>query len=214
MKKWICILALLLTSQVSQSQEKEQGFKAGDILFQDLDCGSLCDAIEKVTFGFQNKDYSHVGLVIEDKNKNLFVVEAIGGNVQKVSIEQFFKRSPEVLGARLIKEYQPLIKKACKYAVETVGTPYDDRFIMNNDSLYCSELIYEVFKKANHNEEVFYLMPMTFKDPDTREFFPAWIDYYNDLHSSIPESEPGINPGLISRSDKLIIIYDNHKFIL
>jgi hypothetical protein len=226
MKNTLIALSLLFISCTVTAQQRTKNkeansqqliansyFKAGDILFQDLDCGSLCDAIEKVTYGYQDKDYSHVGLIVEDKNKNLFVIEAIGGNVQKTPLDDFFKRSPKILGARLIPEYQPLIKKACKYAEQFVNTPYDDRFIMNNDSLYCSELIYEAFKKANHHEEIFYLLPMTFKDPETRDFFPAWTEYYKNLHSRIPENEPGINPGVISRSDKLIIIYNNHKFI-
>ena len=47
---------------------------------------------------------------------------------------------------------------------------------------------------------------MTFKSPVTKQFFPAWEDYYNELQKPIPEGKPGINPGVISRSDKIIII--------
>ncbi|MHC4724324.1 MAG: hypothetical protein ACYS9V_08765 [Planctomycetota bacterium] len=37
--------------------------KEGDLLFQDLDCGPLCDAIEKVTTGYQGSNFSHVGIL-------------------------------------------------------------------------------------------------------------------------------------------------------
>ena len=47
---------------------------------------------------------------------------------------------------------------------------------------------------------------MTFKDPETKEFFHAWIDYYKALNKPIPEGQPGINPGLISLSPKISII--------
>jgi hypothetical protein len=47
---------------------------------------------------------------------------------------------------------------------------------------------------------------MTFKDPNTHAFFPAWVDYYQQLKQDIPEGKPGINPGLISRSNKIQII--------
>ena len=47
---------------------------------------------------------------------------------------------------------------------------------------------------------------MTFKDPTTHQFFPAWVDYYKSLNMDIPEGKPGINPGSISTSNKIIII--------
>jgi hypothetical protein len=47
---------------------------------------------------------------------------------------------------------------------------------------------------------------MTFKNPETKEFFPAWILYYATLQKDIPEGKAGINPGLISRSPNIRII--------
>ena len=38
----------------------------GDFIFQNLDCGSLCDAIEQVTEGIYGMDFSHIGLVYKD----------------------------------------------------------------------------------------------------------------------------------------------------
>jgi hypothetical protein len=47
---------------------------------------------------------------------------------------------------------------------------------------------------------------MTFKQPQDSSFFPVWIDYYKQLSMEIPEGQPGINPGGISRSDKIIFL--------
>ena len=47
---------------------------------------------------------------------------------------------------------------------------------------------------------------MTFKDPETKEFFPAWVAYYAELGEAIPEGESGLNPGSISRSQKIDIL--------
>jgi hypothetical protein len=47
---------------------------------------------------------------------------------------------------------------------------------------------------------------MTFKDPSTGKTFPAWVDYYSELHTAIPEGQPGCNPGGISSSDKIEIL--------
>ena len=35
-----------------------------------------------------------------------------------------------------------------------------------------------------------------------------WIDYFNELNIPIPENEPGINPGGISKSKKINIIHN------
>lgn len=104
---------------------------------------------------------------------------------------------------RLTKENQFRIPMACKHAKSTIGKAYDDRFIYDNDSLYCSELIFNAFQNTSKTENLFYLQPMTYKDPKTGTYFPAWIDYYDSLHSFIPEGLMGINPGLISRSPYL-----------
>jgi hypothetical protein len=104
---------------------------------------------------------------------------------------------------RLTKENQFRIPVACKYAKTTIGKAYDDRFIYDNDSLYCSELIYNAFLNTSKTENLFYLQPMTYKDPKTGTYFPAWIEYYQGLHSFIPEGLQGINPGLLSRSPYL-----------
>ena len=189
-----------------------QEFKAGDLLFQDLQCGPLCDAIDAVTKGYQGKDFSHVGIVVNYQNQ-LGVIEAIGSKVQITSLNIFLGRSfdakgkPLVVAARLKKKYTQSIAKACELAIASLGTPYDDRFLPNNDSLYCSELIYAVYLDNAHAKPFFKLAPMTYKQPGRKAFFPAWEQYYANLKSPIPEGKMGLNPGLISRSGKIKIIY-------
>ena len=76
-----------------------------------------------------------------------------------------------------------------------------------NDLFYCSELIYYAFKEANLGKPVFQLRPMTFNDPDTNEPFSVWVEYFNELNKPIPEGQPGLNPGSMSRSIYLDIIH-------
>lgn len=64
----------------------------GDLLFQDLDCGPLCDAIEAVTEGAGGRDFSHVGIVAAFGD-TLAVVEAIGEKVQKNSVAAFLSEA-------------------------------------------------------------------------------------------------------------------------
>ena len=78
---------------------------------------------------------------------------------------------------------------------------YDEVFIMNNDSYYCSELIYDAFKE----DTVFQLYPMTFLHPNTNDTLKVWKDYYLKLGEKIPQNQLGINPGIISLSEKIKI---------
>lgn len=205
---FFCSSICSLQAQKFHAQE----FKAGDIVFQDLQCGPLCNAINAVTKGYQGKDFSHVGIVVNYQNQ-LGVIEAIGSKVQFTSLNIFLGRSfdamgkPLVIAGRLKKKYTKTIAKACNLAIASMGIPYDDRFLPNNDSLYCSELIYAVFLDAAKEKPLFKCQPMTYKQPGSEAFFPAWIDYYAQLHSAIPEGKMGLNPGLISRSSKIKIIY-------
>jgi hypothetical protein len=54
-------IALLFISLFSFSQNVK--LKTGDLLFQSMNCGPLCEAINEVTEGYQGKDFSHLGMV-------------------------------------------------------------------------------------------------------------------------------------------------------
>ena len=99
-----------------------------------------------------------------------------------------------------------MLESATAYAKRQIEQPYDNEFLLENGKLYCSELLYQSFKEANKQNDFFSLEPMTFKDPSTKAYFPAWVNYFKQLKTDIPEGKHGINPGLISRSDKIRII--------
>ncbi len=185
--------------------------KTGDLLFQDLDCGELCDAIEKVTSGYEGRNFSHVGIVAVE-NDSTFVYEAIGPGVIRTGLDKFMNRSrdvngnPKVLAGRIDKKYEFTIPKAVDVCRKLLNKPYDDVFDLNNQSYYCSELVYFAFQDSAGNK-LFDISPMTFKDPATGKTFPAWENYYKELGKPIPEGQPGLNPGGISRSEKIRIVY-------
>lgn len=187
--------------------------KPGDILFQDSDCGPFCDAIEKVTEGIDGAKFSHVGLVIPNDENKMVVIEAITKGVAETPLDSFFSRSydeynnSKVVVGRLKEEHQKLISDAIKFSRTKLGLSYDDVFDITNNKYYCSELIYDAFKYANNARPIFELQPMTYKDPNTNDTFPIWEDYFKNLHVPIPEGEPGLNPGGMSRSDYIDIVH-------
>lgn len=203
----ILLSAVLSCGLVADGQVNTK-LKTGDLLFQDIDCGPLCDAIEAVTEGYNGKDFSHIGLVYL-RNDTVYVIEAIGSNVHLTPYGQFAARSAKPLvTARVKKRYQKLVDKAVSFALQQCGTAYDDDFLYDNGRYYCSELVYDAFKFANGGKPFFQLEPMTFRVPGSKDFFPIWVEYYQKLHEDIPEGKPGINPGGISRSNKLDVLND------
>lgn len=203
---FIILFYSILFSSCLPKQKFE--LQEGDLLFQDLDSSPLCDAIELVTPGYKDANFSHIGLVVLD-NDTLKVLEAIPPKVVLTDIKSFFNRSydtsgsSKIIAGRLKDEFQNTIKDAIIYAKSKIGIKYDEAFLMNNKSYYCSELIFEAFEK----DSIFKLKPMTFLHPETNDTLTVWKNYYSKLGVTIPQNEPGINPGIMSLSDKIEMIY-------
>ena len=201
------------TSAVARFDYSKFELKPGDILFQDIDCGPFCESIEKVTSGIQGAKFSHVGIAIPKENGALVVVEAISAGVVETPLDSFFMRSfdqennSKVVVGRMKQEHQHLIPKALDFAKTKLGLAYDEVFDISNEKYYCSELIYDSFKYANKEQPIFQLQPMTYIDPETNSLFPIWEEYFKELNVPVPEGEPGLNPGGMSKSHYIDIVH-------
>jgi len=227
MKNRILLLSLFCIACGNNVEKENLEFQLelGDILFQDLDSSPLCDAIELVTPGYKNGSFSHIGIVVEigdlfclnpeynqitDGAKgNIRVLEALPGGVVTTRIDSFLMRSsdyngnPKVIVGRLKDQYKNTIPKAIEFVNKQIGVDYDEVFLLNNEKYYCSELIYEAFEK----DSIFRLQPMTFLHPKTKDTLSIWKEYYSDLRVDIPQNKLGINPGIMSLSDKIEIVH-------
>ena len=206
----IVVVLLLIFSRQSTPE-----LQVGDILFQDLDCGPPCEAIEAVTSGYNGAQLSHNGIITEikgNKFSQIFVVEAIGERVVKTPLDKFLKRNNKVIVGRLKPDYTYMISDAINYIENSIlGKPYDYIFDLENDTYYCSEVIYQGFQSSDSTQNLFAINPMTFNEPNSKNPFVHWVTYYEELNAAIPEGELGLNPGGMSQSDKINIIHTFKK---
>lgn len=208
----ILISGMSCKSDTAKLNKATPDIQTGDLLFQKWETSDFAKAINAVTEGADNEDYAHVGLVLS-LDGELKVLEAVTGEgVVLRPLEKFLNASttsdgkPRVAIGRLEQDFAAAIPSINEWALYTVGMSYDSLFIYGNDKYYCSELIYDAFNVNVEGNDVFDLAPMTFKDPTTKDYFPVWVDYFAEYNQAIPEGELGINPGLLSRSDKIDII--------
>lgn len=195
-------LLFLLFSASVFAQKTE--LKNGDLLFININCGGMCDAINAVTQGYKNNDFNHMGLVFSQNNKDFYVYEAIGSAVVKTPLNNFLAYTNETVYVGTLKrKHASLIPDAVTFCEDQLGVPYDDDFLYDNGKYYCSELIYDAFKFANNNQPFFKLFPMTYKEPGSNNFFPVWIKHFANQQIEIPEGKPGCNPGGMSLDKKI-----------
>lgn len=186
----------------------------GDLIFQEGCDGDMNQAIKAATRSITDYQFTHVGIVWAKDQQHLMVIEATQPIVKITPLHDYLypphkSCTPHAVVGRLKPAYQSLIPQAITQARAKVGKGYDNAFDINNDQYYCSELIYQIFKEANHGIEVFPLAPMTFKSKQTGTFPTYWINHFRQLDIPIPEGQPGNNPGDLSRSELLDIV---HKY--
>ena len=153
-------------------------------------------------------NFSHVGIVSIIGGTPM-VYEAYPPSVQLVDLKVFLSRSldknnkPKVIVGRLKKEYRKSIRSAIGFIKNKVGTKYDEFFLYENNQFYCSELLYDAFLK----DSIFELRPMNYKYQDSNEFQKQWINHFKKLDSEIPHGKLGINPGIMTISEKIEIVH-------
>ncbi|MEO8149042.1 MAG: YiiX family permuted papain-like enzyme [Bacteroidia bacterium] len=175
--------------------------KTGDIIFQ-TSHSKTAAAIELAT----HSKFSHVGMVLNDNGK-LYVLEA----VQPVSItpiQEFIERGEksyyEVKRLKNADEkftpqlQQQLIKKGKTFK----GLNYDFAFSWNDNELYCSELVYKMYKEILNTELA---KPKALKTFDLSSK-PVQEQLALKYGKNIPYNELMISPQQIYKSPLLVFV--------
>lgn len=184
----------------------------GDLLFcvASPSRDGIAQAIVSVTEGIDLQRVSHVAIVCQEPNGEMYALEASGKHgVWLNPINSFFvhcdhtaEGHPMVLLGRL--KDTTTIASCVEKAKTYLGRPYDYQYMPSDSALYCSELV-QLSYVDSAGEAIFPQVPMSFHNQDG-QILPFWTTYYRQWNMAVPEGEPGTNPGGISRSDKITIV--------
>jgi len=188
------------------------GHKPPDLKVSDLQSGDfvftgpglwggdkLSTAIDDVTKTEMETSYTHMGMV-EVRDSTVWIWHAAPKKgVSCESLEAFLKTRHRADVYRLSDSLHLHIPAALDTARTLNGLPYDDAYLMDGTGHYCSGFVYTLFRSSN----IFELEAMTFKNPETGDFHPLWVDHYARLGVEIPEGRPGCNPNGMALSPHL-----------
>ncbi|MBU1078528.1 MAG: YiiX family permuted papain-like enzyme [Spirochaetes bacterium] len=148
--KTICSL-ILIVLLFHCAPDNPREIKEGDIIFQ-TSASSQSKAIQLAT----RSKYSHMGIIFEHKGE-WHVFEAIA-HVQFTPLEEWIKRG--VGSHYVIKRLKKgesiitddVIRKMKKRALLFKGKKYDTTFGWSDNKIYCSELVWKIYKRVMNIE--------------------------------------------------------------
>lgn len=137
--------SLFLAGCASSGTNTSYTPKQGDIVFQSLPHIPVIDAIE----GCTHSPYSHCGIVVREGD-DWQVLEAIGP-VKVTCLDHWIHQGRKEAFAvyRLKTDFQPKVDAMIAAAEKFIGRPYDIQYELDDEKIYCSELIYKGFKRAS-----------------------------------------------------------------
>src|SRR5579863_815266 len=132
--------ALLKEPEIDISQFD---FRSGDIVFQHLP-SKLGSVICDVT----NSPLSHCGMVVE-RSGELYVIEAIGP-VRYISLKRWLNQGDKgrFMQMRLKDVNRTQIDSTVAAAEAMLGRPYDIQYELDDEKIYCSELVYKAYLRG------------------------------------------------------------------
>ncbi len=188
-------------NRIREFEDNQELFQDGDIIFQ-TSKSNQSKAIQLAT----NSKYSHMGIVYIVNGK-IMVYEAVQP-VKLTPIAKWISRGKngDYVLKRLKNSSQILtqeVKKEMKeYGEKYKGKNYDIYFDWSDDKIYCSELVWKIYKEAI-GIEIGKLQTLSEFDLSSTIVKQKMKERYGD---NIPMDEVVISPVAMFDSDKLITI--------
>ncbi|HVI49532.1 MAG TPA: YiiX family permuted papain-like enzyme [Chitinophaga sp.] len=149
---FVTLMAVVVTGHLSASSDNQQhsqpqdSIREGDIIFQESQ-SELSTAIQLAT----HSKYSHCGIILR-KDGQLFVYEAIQP-VQYTPLQEWVSRGKG--GHYVIRRLknEQLVTPAMADRMKVAGKKYEGKnydfyFRWSDDRIYCSELVWKIYKQA------------------------------------------------------------------
>ena len=190
-----------INNPISKNISSQEIFQDGDIIFQ-TSKSNQSKAIQLAT----NSKYSHMGIVYII-NGNIMVYEAVQP-VKLTAIAKWINRgqNKEYVLKRLKNSSEilsPKVKNNMKSLGEKyMGKNYDIHFDWSDDKIYCSELVWKIYKEAT-GIEIGKLQTLSEFDLSSPIVKQKMKDRYGD---NIPLNEVVISPVAMFGSEMLITI--------
>lgn len=194
LSRYTGVVLLLLMTAVSKAQNMD--LKEGDIIFQS-NISPQCQAIELAT----HSKYSHCGIIFK-KEGEWMVYEAVQP-VRYTALNEWILRNKDHFAIKRLKA-DSLVTPATINKMKTAGKKflgrnYDSYFGWSDERIYCSELVWKIYKEAL-NMEVGKLQPMREYDLSHPVVKATMRDRYGN---NVPLDEPMVSPGNIYNSNLL-----------
>jgi len=185
-------------------QEEHVGLKNGDIIFQ-TSTSSQSNAIQAAT----NSKYSHVGIVYIEDNQ-YFVYEA-SSTVKLTELNEWIKNGLDrKYVVKRIKNSENILTTDALRRMKKIGEifkgkSYDKYFEWSDEKIYCSELVWKIYKQAV-NIELGSPEKLSDFNLTSKEVQDELKERYKD---KIPYDEIVITPAKMFNSDKLLLVEEN-----
>ena len=204
MKKLHYIIISLIVLISCQSKHGFDRFQNGDIIFQTSKSGQS-KAIQIAT----DSKYSHMGIIYK-QGDNFFVYEAVQP-VKLTPLNDWINRGENShYVVKRIKNADKLLTnddltKMKQIGEKYAGKDYDLYFEWSDSRIYCSELVWKIYKEALGLElgKLEKLSDFNLTDNAVKLKLK---ERYGD---EIPKDELVISPASMFESDKLITVYKN-----
>lgn len=188
----------------SATETNQTQLRNGDIIFQ-ISKSSQSKAIQLAT----GSKYSHMGIIYQQGGK-YFVYEAVQP-VMLTPLEEWIQRGEK--GHYVVKRLknadailtETALQKMKAMGEQYKGKNYDIYFEWSDDRIYCSELVWKIYKQALDIEigELQSLSSFDLNNPIVAEKLKE--RYGNNL----PLKEQVISPVSIYQSEKLVMVIKN-----
>lgn len=189
--------AFALLSSALADETTKYALQEGDIVFTSSARGQGRAIIDAT-----GSRYTHCGIVLIQNGK-MMVLEAVEP-VSITPLERFVSFTvPGTFMARRLKfPVEPAAYKAAKaWGKSMVGKKYDHQFLWDDERMYCSELVWKIYKKAGVRLcEPNQLGDYALDKPSVRQ---AIVEKYGSLEK-LPKNEKVVAPSDLALSALLV----------